>query len=127
MLQVPHHGTDPQLRVLPGHGGDGAHLPPGQGLRVQAPPHRLQQEVGWSLQDSRMTDDSDCVFLWQTERPGGAAALLAGGRGHLRGRGAGAGDLLDAAVPGQAQVALVLQKVASELHPKVHNHGEGPY
>ena len=23
--------------------------------------------------------------------------------------------------------ALVLQKVASELHPKVHNHGEGPY
>ena len=26
---------------------------------------------------------------------------------------------------GHAQV--VLQKVASELHPKVHNHGEGPY
>ena len=23
--------------------------------------------------------------------------------------------------------SLVLQKVASELHPKVHNHGEGPY
>ena len=23
--------------------------------------------------------------------------------------------------------ALVLQKVASELHPKVRNHGEGPY
>ena len=22
---------------------------------------------------------------------------------------------------------LVLQKVASELHPKVRNHGEGPY
>ena len=22
---------------------------------------------------------------------------------------------------------VVLQKVASELHPKVHNHGEGPY
>ena len=24
-------------------------------------------------------------------------------------------------------VTLVLQKVASELHPKVRNHGEGPY
>ena len=24
-------------------------------------------------------------------------------------------------------LALVLQKVASELHPKVRNHGEGPY
>ena len=23
--------------------------------------------------------------------------------------------------------SLVLQKVASELHPKVRNHGEGPY
>ena len=23
--------------------------------------------------------------------------------------------------------AVVLQKVASELHPKVRNHGEGPY
>ena len=26
-----------------------------------------------------------------------------------------------------AGTALVLQKVASELHPKVRNHGEGPY
>ena len=25
------------------------------------------------------------------------------------------------------QFGLVLQKVPSELHPKVHNHGEGPY
>ena len=25
------------------------------------------------------------------------------------------------------QCSLVLQKVASELHPKVRNHGEGPY
>ena len=25
------------------------------------------------------------------------------------------------------QLILVLQKVASELHPKVRNHGEGPY
>ena len=24
-------------------------------------------------------------------------------------------------------VLVVLQKVASELHPKVRNHGEGPY
>ena len=24
-------------------------------------------------------------------------------------------------------IQLVLQKVASELHPKVRNHGEGPY
>ena len=24
-------------------------------------------------------------------------------------------------------LALVLQKVESELHPKVRNHGEGPY
>ena len=26
-----------------------------------------------------------------------------------------------------ASLSLVLQKVASELHPKVRNHGEGPY
>ena len=26
-----------------------------------------------------------------------------------------------------SQQRLVLQKVASELHPKVRNHGEGPY
>ena len=26
-----------------------------------------------------------------------------------------------------AALAVVLQKVASELHPKVRNHGEGPY
>ena len=25
------------------------------------------------------------------------------------------------------QLEVVLQKVASELHPKVRNHGEGPY
>ena len=31
--------------------------------------------------------------------------------------------LLAAAGPG---LRLVLQKVASELHPKVRNHGEGP-
>ena len=35
-----------------------------------------------------------------------------------------AGLLLAAAGPG---LRLVLQKVASELHPKVRNHGEGPY
>ena len=28
---------------------------------------------------------------------------------------------------GQGEQLLVLQKVASELHPKVRNHGEGPY
>ena len=28
---------------------------------------------------------------------------------------------------GTAQCAVVPQKVASELHPKVRNHGEGPY
>ena len=28
---------------------------------------------------------------------------------------------------GLAALELVLQKVASELHPKVRNHGEGPY
>ena len=27
----------------------------------------------------------------------------------------------------ECRSALVLQKVASELHPKVRNHGEGPY
>ena len=27
----------------------------------------------------------------------------------------------------QQQCVLVPQKVASELHPKVRNHGEGPY
>ena len=32
--------------------------------------------------------------------------------------------LLAAAGPG---LRLVLQKVASELHPKVRNHGESPY
>ena len=26
-----------------------------------------------------------------------------------------------------ARLQVVLQKVASELHPKVRNHGEGPY
>ena len=121
MLQVPHHGTDPQLRVLPRHGGDGAHLPPGQGLRVQAPRHGQQQEVGLS---SGLTDDGliVIVFLWQTERPGGAAALLAGGRGHLRGRGAGAGDLLDAAVPGQAQVAPRTQRAQGDAH---HEEADG--
>ena len=33
------------------------------------------------------------------------------------------------AVPASTSAAclLVLQKVASELHPKVRNHGEGPY
>ena len=32
-------------------------------------------------------------------------------------------------LPGQGSSvsALVPQKVASELHPKVRNHGEGPY
>ena len=28
---------------------------------------------------------------------------------------------------GHGQSRLVLQKVAFELHPKVRNHGEGPY
>ena len=28
---------------------------------------------------------------------------------------------------GPGDQVLVLQKVASELHPKVRNHGEGPY
>ena len=28
---------------------------------------------------------------------------------------------------GQCGLGLVLQKVPSELHPKVRNHGEGPY
>ena len=28
---------------------------------------------------------------------------------------------------GQVLTQVVLQKVASELHPKVCNHGEGPY
>ena len=31
------------------------------------------------------------------------------------------------AVAGAHHCLLVLQKVASELHPKVRNHGEGPY
>ena len=30
-------------------------------------------------------------------------------------------------VAGVTRWRLVLQKVASELHPKVCNHGEGPY
>ena len=46
-----------------------------------------------------------------------------------RGAGAGAGA---PGVPGSGGWGtwggdIVLQKVASELHPKVRNHGEGPY
>ena len=33
----------------------------------------------------------------------------------------------DATDAGRGASALVLQKVASEFHPKVRNHGEGPY
>ena len=29
--------------------------------------------------------------------------------------------------PGDVVSVVVLQKVASKLHPKVRNHGEGPY
>ena len=72
MMQVPHHGTDPQLRVLPRHGGDGAHLPPGQGLRVQAPPHRQQQEVGLS---SGLTDDGLIVIVSSCGRLSARAGL----------------------------------------------------
>ena len=34
---------------------------------------------------------------------------------------------VEAGAEGSANYRLVLQKVASELHPKVRNHGEGPY
>ena len=30
-------------------------------------------------------------------------------------------------IAANAGLKVVLQKVASELHPKVRNHGEGPY
>ena len=38
-------------------------------------------------------------------------------------------DSGDGSVPSTAYTVyrLVLQKVASELHPRVRNHGEGPY
>ena len=35
--------------------------------------------------------------------------------------------LLQRLVQREDDLAVVLQKVASELHPKVRNHGEGPY
>ena len=36
-------------------------------------------------------------------------------------------DLFSVGLLLQLRSRLVLQKVASELHPKVRNHGEGPY
>ena len=45
-----------------------------------------------------------------------AGLLGEGGHGVLR--------VVTAAV---GHLGVVLQKVASELHPKVRNHGEGPY
>ena len=52
-------------------------------------------------------------------------------RGGVLGQGAGRRHVLRALRPGpgsQSEAStVVLQKVASELHPKVRNHGEGPY
>ena len=59
--------------------------------------------------------------------------LRGGGQLPDRGHGGGVGQLHPgqpgALLPGQRHrdPGLVLQKVASELHLKVRNHGEGPY
>ena len=55
---------------------------------------------------------------------------LEAGAGHDAGAaGDGAGRPLSEGGPQAVDIlcTAVLQKVASELHPKVHNHGEGPY
>ena len=68
--------------------------------------------------------DSVCVGRLRAAlrvRPGPAGLRPSVCRGS---RGQPAGDTMQCV---QVRDRLVLQKVASEFHPKVRNHGEGPY
>ena len=62
----------------------------------------------------------------QRKQPSKAAA--AASEQHDAESGDGEGDILAVREgEGREDRGVVLQKVASELHPKVRNHGEGPY
>ena len=53
--------------------------------------------------------------------------VLAGGARHVEHHLAHLQHPAHVTVRGGEDYPLVLQKVTSELHPKVRNHGEGPY
>ena len=83
--------------------------------------------VSWAgLLENAECADTIKVKFWPLSAPSGYTVL------PRRGLGA---DTTAFTVTGLSQYhryafqvpSLVLQKVASELHPKVRNHGEGPY
>ena len=63
----------------------------------------------------------ECALPGVGEAGGG---VVDGGEDHAAEDGDGA---LEAGEHREHLHSLVLQKVASKLHPKVRNHGEGPY
>ena len=69
------------------------------------------------LKGSLYLDDNSVQFHVTTPAPG---------RDLLR-VGVGVGEPLVGGHLPPPPLLVVLQKVASELHPKVCNHGEGPY